>query len=358
MSNGTRMRAVMSVRYVLLTLLSEGPSCGGQLRAEFAAATGEVRPPSAGHVHAALQWLERDGLVEPDGAGPDGPRQRFRITANGQRELAGWLRRPPDLAAAPHDELATKVQLALRVSGTDVHEMVQVHRRYLMGQMQRWTRAKQGTAGQGLRAALAVDAELFRLDSLIRWLDAADGHLERAGGHLEPAARPSWPAPPTWPGPGASAWVPPGTDQHRTTSATADLILISDADRDGASARLRDHYADGRLTRDELDERVTAALNARTSGDLRRVLADLPESAPALRPCWTPPPAAAWRSVLGLRGLLLLTLAAQALLGVLLIAGGGWPFPAVLEVALGFALIGCPVVMIAASACGRRMRRT
>ena len=245
MTNGTRARAVMSVRHALLALLSEGPGGEAQLRAEFASATGEVRPPNAGQVHAALQWLERDGLVEPDGAGPNGSRKRFRITPNGQRELAGWLRRPPDLAAAPYDELATKVQLALRVPGTDAHELVQVHRRHLVQQMQRWTRIKRDTAGQGLRAALAVDAELFRLESLIRWLDAADGHLERAEGHLEPAARPSWPAPPTWPGPGASAWAPPGTDHHRTTSATADLMLISDADRDGASARLRDHYAEG-----------------------------------------------------------------------------------------------------------------
>jgi DNA-binding PadR family transcriptional regulator len=187
----------MSVRYALLALLSEGPSSGAQLRAEFASATGEVRPPNTGQVHAALQRLERDGLVESDGAGADGSRKSFRITANGERELAGWLRRPPDLAAAAHDELATKVQLALRVSGTDVHEMVQVHRRYLVEQMQRWTRIKQGNAGHDLRAALAVDAELFRLDSLIQWLDAADGHLERAEGHLEPAARVSWPAPPT-----------------------------------------------------------------------------------------------------------------------------------------------------------------
>ena len=71
----------------------------------------------------------------------------------------------------------------------------------------------------------------------------------------------------------------------------------------------------------------------------------------------TTPPAAASRSVLGLRGLLLLMLVAQALLGVLLIAGGGWPFPAVLDVALGVALIACPAVMIAASPCWRRMRR-
>lgn len=54
----------------------------------------------------------------------------------------------------------------------------------------------------------------------------------------------------------------------------------SDADRDGVTARLRDHFAEGRLTRDELDERIAAALNARTFGDLRRVLADLPEPRP------------------------------------------------------------------------------
>jgi DNA-binding PadR family transcriptional regulator len=231
----------MSVRHALLALLSEGPRCGPQLRAEFAAVS-EVRPPNAAQVHAALQRLECDGLAAADGAGADGPRKRFRITADGERELAGWLRTPPDLAAAPHDELATKVQLALRAPGTDVHEMMQVHRRYLVELMQRWTRIKQGNAGHDVRAALAVDAELFRLDSLIRWLDAADGHVERAEGHLG---------------------------------------LISDADRERVTARLGDHYVEGRLTLEELDERVTATLNARTFGDLRRVMADLPESTPA-----------------------------------------------------------------------------
>ena len=270
----------MSVRYALLALLSEGPRCGPQLRAEFGAAASEARPPNAGQVHAALQRLERDGLVAADGAGASGSRKRFRITADGERELAGWLRTPPDLAAAPHDELATKVQLALRVPGTDGHEMVQVHRRYLVELMQRWTRIKQGNAGHDLRAALAVDAELFRLDSLIRWLDAADGHLERADGHLESAARA--PAPPTSPGLGASAWAPPRrTDHRRTTSAAADLILICDADRERVTVRLRDHYAEGRLTLEELDERITAALKARNVGDLRRVMADFPESPPA-----------------------------------------------------------------------------
>ena len=57
-------------------------------------------------------------------------------------------------------------------------------------------------------------------------------------------------------------------------------LRASHADRERAIAALRDHYAEGRLSYEELGERITAALNARTFGDLRRVLADLPASAP------------------------------------------------------------------------------
>ena len=43
-----------------------------------------------------------------------------------------------------------------------------------------------------------------------------------------------------------------------------------------STARLRDHYAEGRLTQDELDERVSAALSAKTFGELRTLTTDLP----------------------------------------------------------------------------------
>jgi hypothetical protein len=60
-----------------------------------------------------------------------------------------------------------------------------------------------------------------------------------------------------------------------------DRFRVSDADRDRATALLRDHFAAGRLTAGELDERLAATLDAKTVGDLRRVLADLPGTAPA-----------------------------------------------------------------------------
>jgi hypothetical protein len=76
--------------------------------------------------------------------------------------------------------LVIKVLVALRVPGVDVHEVVQVHRRYLVQLMQQWTRLKEDLAEHDLAFALVVDAELFRLDSVVRWLDAADGRLKRA----------------------------------------------------------------------------------------------------------------------------------------------------------------------------------
>jgi len=55
-----------------------------------------------------------------------------------------------------------------------------------------------------------------------------------------------------------------------------DLVRASDADRDAAAAALRSHFAAGRLDAGELDERLAAALSARTLGELHAVMADLP----------------------------------------------------------------------------------
>ena len=185
----------MSVPHFVLALLAEGPKYGLQLREEFEAGTGEVWPLNVGQVYKTLGRLERDGLAESDGTGPDGPQKRFRITPRGEEALAAWLRTAPDLTSPPRDELVMKVLVAARVPGTDVHEVIQAHRMYLVELMQQWTRLKEGEARDDLALALVVDAELFRLDAVTRWLDAADTRLKRA------AAEPSRPAPVPAPGP-------------------------------------------------------------------------------------------------------------------------------------------------------------
>jgi hypothetical protein len=81
---------------------------------------------------------------------------------------------------------------------------------------------------------------------------------------------------------------------------------IGDAERDAAAAALGEHFSAGRLTLDELHERLDAVFSAKTCGQLTRVMADLPIAG---RPLWrsgpgglsaghlrpVPGPVAGWR---------------------------------------------------------------
>jgi hypothetical protein len=53
-------------------------------------------------------------------------------------------------------------------------------------------------------------------------------------------------------------------------------IRASDQDRDGVVQRLQEAFAERRLDDDEFDERMRAALTARTNADLDRLTSDLP----------------------------------------------------------------------------------
>ena len=55
-------------------------------------------------------------------------------------------------------------------------------------------------------------------------------------------------------------------------------LRIGDAERDVTMTLLREHFVAGRLTFDELTERIDAALVAKTQRQIDRLLADLPRS--------------------------------------------------------------------------------
>ena len=54
-------------------------------------------------------------------------------------------------------------------------------------------------------------------------------------------------------------------------------LRVGDADRDAAAAALGEHFAQGRLTLDELDARLGATFTATTRGELSLATCDLPE---------------------------------------------------------------------------------
>jgi Domain of unknown function (DUF1707) len=100
-------------------------------------------------------------------------------------------------------------------------------------------------------------------------------------------------------------------------------MRASDADRDAVVSDLGEHFQAGRVTAAELDERTGRALTARTWGELRELLTDLPATRPA-----PPTPAAGSPSARPLLSPgrvappIMAGLAVAAL--VLVVAYGGW----------------------------------
>ena len=135
-----------------------------------------------------------------------------------------------------------------------------------------------------------------------------------------------------------------------------DRMRISDSDRDQAAAQLRDCYAEGRLTAEELDERVTATLNARTAGDLRRVMADLPSPAVVQPGPDVPPYAAQAWGLRRRRGPRVLPLVLLLLFAAILLPGG-WVFFALVKVFLLFWLLVALVGLIGTALIRHRVRR-
>src|SRR5438132_651078 len=82
-------------------------------------------------------------------------------------------------------------------------------------------------------------------------------------------------------------------------------IRASDAERDQAAEAMREHYAAGRLTAEELSERLDAIYEARTVSELAHLRGERPGEPPAVAPrapsgastAWlicTAPPSARW----------------------------------------------------------------
>lgn len=111
-------------------------------------------------------------------------------------------------------------------------------------------------------------------------------------------------------------WWGPLPSRPQGPAASDTPVRIGDAERDTAVSDLGDHFAAGRLDREEFDERADKAMRARFTTDLAPLFADLPAAArpaPAptgMRPAGPPP----WAYVMWLLPLMLVGLLVASVL--------------------------------------------
>ncbi|MGI3786071.1 MAG: DUF1707 SHOCT-like domain-containing protein [Janthinobacterium lividum] len=112
------------------------------------------------------------------------------------------------------------------------------------------------------------------------------------------------------------AWISPARPQPQP-------VRIGDAERDAALDKLADHFAAGRLTRDELDERTDKAMGARFDSDLDALFRDLPERSRDVVARRSPPRATAVlpAAVMALVPLLVLVAVASVVLHIPVLIG-------------------------------------
>lgn len=106
----------------------------------------------------------------------------------------------------------------------------------------------------------------------------------------------------------------------KTAPTQAPEVRIGDFERQAAARQLQQHFADGRITWEELDERLAVAYAARVNAELTGLFSDLPMLAPPAPPP-TPPPSrtqllAARLGSYDARRLVLLVLAGAVAIGV------------------------------------------
>ena len=106
-------------------------------------------------------------------------------------------------------------------------------------------------------------------------------------------------------------------------------LRASDAERESAVSQLREHGATGRLDIAELEQRIGAAYEARTHGELEALLHDLPGTPPAVTPVgrgqrveWAP-----------------FAAVSVMLVAIWALSGAGYFWPAWVMIWWGFALV-------------------
>lgn len=167
----------MALPELVLTLLTNGPAHGYDLKAEHDEWFPDARPLAYGQVYSTLGRLERHGLLDADDVPGEGGPERtvYSLTEAGSERLAAWLGEPVDVSGASADEIVRKTVAALRCGG-DARPFLDAQR---AAHLRRMRELLDRPVDEHPAARLARDHLIAHLDADLRWLAAA---AERVAG--------------------------------------------------------------------------------------------------------------------------------------------------------------------------------
>jgi DNA-binding PadR family transcriptional regulator len=173
------------VRAAILDLLAEGQTWNGyQIIQEIAERTHGVWRPSAGSVYPALQQLEDEGLISPEG---EGRRRMYALTDEGRAYAeahADELRSSWDAVAGMTDEAALELGDMIRQVGMAVME---VRRAGSASQIAEARRVLSETRRSMYRILAADNEETDTADGTSGTADGTSGTADGTGGTAEAA---------------------------------------------------------------------------------------------------------------------------------------------------------------------------
>jgi DNA-binding PadR family transcriptional regulator len=174
----------MPIQHAVLSLLSDRPSHGYELKTAFEQAVGpQWGPLNIGHLYQVLDRLSREGMVTstrvPQEARPD--RVVYAITDAGVADLRAWMSEPTRRNTVYRDDFVLKMVAAVRTGDAGVVEQVLARQRgFLLGEL-RTLHEHRRHSGDGMvglllsAAARRVEADLAFLDEALVTLVPKDG---------------------------------------------------------------------------------------------------------------------------------------------------------------------------------------
>lgn len=186
----------MAIQHAVLSLLTDGPSHGYELRVAFERAVGpQWGGLNIGHLYQVLDRLSRDGLVTssvvPMSDRPD--RRVYELTDAGREELEAWLGSAALRSGGYRDDFMLKLMAAARMGRNRVRQVVDLQRRHELGRLKALDQLSREHHDEPL-ARLLIDAAVLRSKADLELLDRADlaaSELVTKAPSVRPADEPS-----------------------------------------------------------------------------------------------------------------------------------------------------------------------